>query len=122
MSYQKLLIFLLWIIKILKGWTRLDSFSEIAKRAREVYIINSDKDLNESHKEFDMFIAEIEAKALLEAVKEFEHEIGPSKFEELSMSNGVKWTYIDEAWEHQGPYMDWLRNRAEELRTKITDR
>lgn len=55
------------------------------------------------------------AEALREAVSEFESSVGVGEFAEQSQRGPLPWGHIVEAWEHQGPYMDWLRNRADKL-------
>jgi 2C-methyl-D-erythritol 2,4-cyclodiphosphate synthase len=61
-------------------------------------------------------VAEAKAEALEEAAQDFEDNIGVCEFDELARRDGAHWTHIADAWEYQGPYMDWLRNRAAELR------
>lgn len=55
------------------------------------------------------------ARALREAVSDFECHVGVGEFAEQTVRNGRPWAHTDEAWEHQGPYMNWLNNRADEL-------
>lgn len=57
-------------------------------------------------------VVEAKAEALEEAATDFEDNIGVGEFDELARRDGRRWTHIDEAWEYQGPYMDWLRARA----------
>lgn len=65
---------------------------------------------------FDRAIAKVKADALREAVIDFEDNVGIGEFAEQShRSSRGGWAHIDEAWESQGPYMDWLRNRADKL-------
>lgn len=54
----------------------------------------------------------LRAGALEDAAQEFEDGIGVAEFDELSRRDGGHWAHIEDAWEHQGPYMDWLRARA----------
>lgn len=60
-----------------------------------------------------------QAEALREAVSDFEGSVGVDEFDEMSARPGrhgpVKWFAIEEAWEHQGPFMDWFRNRADRI-------
>ncbi|OIH81931.1 hypothetical protein BLJ79_21460 [Arthrobacter sp. UCD-GKA] len=60
-------------------------------------------------------IREAKVEALREAVSDFESFIGVGEFAELSKRGPLPWGHIEEAWESQGPYMDWLRNRADSL-------
>lgn len=62
-------------------------------------------------------IAEAQAEALREAVIDFEAHVGVGEFAEQSQRGPLRWGHIEEAWEHQGPYMDWLRTRADKLVT-----
>ncbi|MFS0832013.1 hypothetical protein ABC337_15285 [Arthrobacter sp. 1P04PC] len=57
-------------------------------------------------------VKEATAKALEDAAQDFEDNIGVGEFDELARRDGRRWTHIDDAWEYQGPYMDWLRARA----------
>jgi hypothetical protein len=72
-----------------------------------------------SYAEFDRAIAKVRAdakvEALREAVSDFESSVGIGEFREQTMRDNTAWTHVDEAWELQGPYMDWLRNRADNL-------
>lgn len=61
-------------------------------------------------------ISEAKALALEEAAQDFEDNIGVGEFDELARRDGARWTHIDDAWEYQGPYMDWLRASAVILR------
>ena len=61
---------------------------------------------------------EVRAQALRDAVDEFESHVGVGEFEDQSTREAKPWAHVDEAWEHQGPYMDWLRNRAEQEASK----
>lgn len=61
-------------------------------------------------------VADAKAEALEEAAGDFESHVGVGEFAEKSTRDGRYWAHINEAWEHQGPYMDWLRSRAAELR------
>lgn len=54
----------------------------------------------------------LRAQALEDAATEFEANIGINEFDEQARRDGRPWNHIDDAWEHQGPYMDWLRTRA----------
>jgi hypothetical protein len=56
------------------------------------------------------------AKALEDAATEFEDNMGVGEFEEWARRDGRRWNHIEESWEHQGPYMDWLRARAAAVR------
>lgn len=58
----------------------------------------------------------IQAQALEDSAQDFEDNIGVSEFDELSRRDGSPWAHIAEDWDHQGPYMDWLRARAAALR------
>ena len=58
---------------------------------------------------------EAKAEALREAVSDFESHIGVGEFAELSQRGSMPWGHLQDAWEHQGPYMDWLRTRADNL-------
>lgn len=60
-------------------------------------------------------IAKIKADALREAVEEFESHVGAGEFEEQTCRNGTHWTHAVESWEHQGPFMHWLLNRADQI-------
>lgn len=57
--------------------------------------------------------SEARVAALREAVEYFESEVGVEQFAELSTEDGKPWAHIAESWEHQGPYMSWLRARAD---------
>ena len=57
---------------------------------------------------------EVRAEALREAADEFESHVGVGEFEEQTVRDGIPWAHTAEAWEHQGPFMAWLRNRADE--------
>jgi hypothetical protein len=61
-------------------------------------------------------LAEAKAGALEEAAQDFEDNIGVGEFNELAQRDGRRWTHIEDAWEYQGPYMDWLRARAAAVR------
>jgi hypothetical protein len=61
-------------------------------------------------------VADTKAEALEEAADDFEGNVGVGEFAELSTRDGNPWGHVEESWEHQGPYMDWLRNRAAALR------
>lgn len=65
--------------------------------------------------EFDRLIAKIKADALREAVEEFESHVGAGEFEEQTCRNGTHWTHAVESWDHQGPFMHWLLNRADRI-------
>lgn len=54
----------------------------------------------------------LRAQALKDAATDFEDNMGVTEFDEHARRDGKRWAHIDEAWEHQGPYMDWLRARA----------
>lgn len=60
-------------------------------------------------------IAKIKADALREAVEEFESHVGAGEFEEQTCRNGTHWTHAVESWDHQGPFMHWLLNRADRI-------
>lgn len=55
------------------------------------------------------------AQALRDAADDFEDNMGVGEFDEWARRDGKRWGHIEEAWEHQGPYMDWLRARADSL-------
>lgn len=59
--------------------------------------------------------AKVKAEALREAVEDFESRVGVGDFEEQTIRDGIPWSHTAEAWEHQGPFMAWIRNRADEL-------
>jgi hypothetical protein len=61
-------------------------------------------------------VREAGAKALEEAASDFEDNMGVGEFDEWARRDGRRWTHIDDAWEYQGPYMDWLRARAAYMR------
>ena len=61
-------------------------------------------------------VREAQAVALEEAADDFEGNIGVGEFDELASRDGMRWTRIHDAWEYQGPYMDWLRARAVTVR------
>ena len=63
----------------------------------------------------DRFIAKVKADALREAVEEFESHVGAGEFEEQTCRNGTHWTHAVESWDHQGPFMYWLLNRADQI-------
>lgn len=65
--------------------------------------------------EFDRFINKVKADALREAVEEFESHVGAGEFEEQTCRNGTHWTHAVESWDHQGPFMYWLLNRADQI-------
>lgn len=71
--------------------------------------------------EFNRFLeavrAEAKAEALREAVSDFQHSVGVGEFDEQTRRDGNRHAHIDEAWEYQSPYMDWLLNRADNLAT-----
>jgi len=54
----------------------------------------------------------IRAEALTDAAEDFEGNVGVGEFAEQSIRDGAYWLHIQESWDHQGPYMDWLRARA----------
>lgn len=58
----------------------------------------------------------IRAEALEAAADDFESNIGITEFDEQARRAGGRWRHIEESWEHQGPYMDWLRARAVAVR------
>lgn len=66
-----------------------------------------------------------QAEALRDAVRDFENEVGIEEFDSLSARPGrhgqVRWVGIEEAWENQGPFMDWLRNRADRIESEVPD-
>lgn len=62
-------------------------------------------------------IREAQADALREAVSDFEAHVGVGEFDEQTRRNGIRHAHIEEAWQFQSPYMDWLKNRAEKLAT-----
>lgn len=62
----------------------------------------------------------IAAAILREAVSDFESNVGVGEFDEQTRRKNSHWAHIEEAWEHQGPYMDWLRNRADEKEAEAT--
>lgn len=59
------------------------------------------------------------AQALEEAATDFEDNIGVNDFDEQARRDGKRWGHIEESWEHQGPYMDWLRARAASIRDDL---
>lgn len=61
--------------------------------------------------------AQVKAAALREAVAEFESNVGLEEFREQTKRPDAPrgWATAEEAWEHQGPFMDWLRNRADQI-------
>ncbi|WP_426940283.1 hypothetical protein [Pseudarthrobacter sp. S6] len=61
--------------------------------------------------------AAAQAEALREAVEDFEDNMGVQEFDEWARRDGRRWAHIEDAWEYQGPYMDWLRARADNLTT-----
>jgi hypothetical protein len=61
-------------------------------------------------------VREAKAVALEEAAQDFEDNMGVGEFDEWARRDGGRWTHIDDAWEYQGPYMDWLRARAAAVR------
>lgn len=61
-------------------------------------------------------VADAGAKALEDAAEDFESNVGVSEFSDQSVRDDCRWGHIEEAWEYQGPYMDWLRNRAAAVR------
>jgi hypothetical protein len=61
-------------------------------------------------------VREAGARALEEAASDFEDNMGVGEFDEWARRDGARWNHIEESWEHQGPYMDWLRARAASLR------
>lgn len=65
--------------------------------------------------EFDRFINKVRADALREAVEEFESHVGAGEFEEQTCRNNTHWTHAVESWDHQGPFMYWLLNRADRI-------
>ena len=65
--------------------------------------------------EFDRVIAKVKADALREAVEEFEGHVGAGEFDEQTRRNGTHWTHAVESWDHQGPFMYWLLNRADQI-------
>lgn len=87
--------------------------------------------LNKSHREheawkmrrkiaspaFQAIIRAAQVQALREAADGFEAEVGLGEFfaqiNHPSRLYGER--YATEAWEHQGPYMNWLRNRADRI-------
>lgn len=60
--------------------------------------------------------ATIAAEALEQAASDFEHDMGIPEFDEATSTDGHHWEGIADAWEHQGPFMEWLRRRARALR------
>ncbi|SMX76652.1 hypothetical protein [Brevibacterium antiquum] len=72
-------------------------------------------DASEAAAEFDRFIAKVKADALREAVEEFEGHVGAGEFDEQTRRNGTHWTHAVESWDHQGPFMYWLLNRADQI-------
>ena len=88
--------------------------------AREMYAYGADSfhgtdSRPENRAEFDRFINKVKADALREAVEEFESHVGAGEFEEQTCRNGTHWTHAVESWDHQGPFMYWLLNRADQI-------
>lgn len=65
--------------------------------------------------------ARISADALEQAACDFEHDMGIREFDEATSAEGRRWVAIEEAWNHQGPFMEWLRVRARTLRAAEGD-
>lgn len=90
-----------------------------AKTVRSVFVRAHPFSASTSHEdrraEFDRFIAKVKADALREAVEEFESHVGAGEFEEQTCRNGTHWTHAVESWDHQGPFMYWLLNRADRI-------
>lgn len=63
-------------------------------------------------------VAEVKAEALREAVTDFESNVGVAEFDEQTRRDGCHHTHAYEAWDHQSAYMDWLRNRADQIEGK----
>lgn len=60
--------------------------------------------------------ASVAADALERAASDFEHDMGIQEFDDATSTDGRHWVAIEEAWNHQGPFMEWLRVRARALR------
>lgn len=60
-------------------------------------------------------VRKVKAEALREAADDFEYHVGVGEFEEQTIRDGIRWSDTAEAWEHQGPFMAWIRNRADEI-------
>lgn len=56
-----------------------------------------------------------QAEALREAVDEFENHVGVGEFVAQTTRDGRYWSHAAESWEHQGPFMSWLINRADRI-------
>ena len=69
------------------------------------------------HAAFQAIIRAATVGVLRDAADEFEAEVGLGEFfaqiNHPSRLYGER--YATEAWEHQGPYMNWLRNRADRI-------
>lgn len=69
--------------------------------------------------EFDAVMAahdaQVRVEALRDAVQRFEDEVGKGDLRRESERDGSRWMDAEEAWEHQGPFMDWLRNEADRI-------
>lgn len=63
-------------------------------------------------------IQQAKAEALREAVSDFESNVGVGEFDEQTRRDGKHHTHAAEAWDHQSAYMDWLRNRADQIEGK----
>jgi hypothetical protein len=61
-------------------------------------------------------VRQAQAQALEDAAQDFEDNMGVTEFDEWARRDGARWTHIEDAWEYQGPYMDWLRARAATVR------
>lgn len=92
--------------------------------ARNLYAVGRDEadgmiEPLRSFDEFDRLIQQVKAEALREAVIEFEGNVGIEEFDEQSARPGrgglTHWAFIDQAWNNQGAFMDWLRNRADRI-------
>lgn len=65
--------------------------------------------------EHDHFISQIEANALRAAAGHFAMKVGLEEFREETHSMSTPIKDVQEAWEQQVFYLDWLRNRAEQI-------
>ena len=63
----------------------------------------------------DRFLAKIKADAIRDAVEHFEAHVGVEEFRDETRGDGTFWLDTDAVWEAQGPFMDWLRNRADRI-------
>jgi len=101
---------------------RLDVTMYIGTGQEHLCICGVRSDDHDAHQSMELAnagfgdVRDARAGALEDAADDFEDNVGITEFDEQSRRDGRRWGHIEEAWGHQGAYMDWLRVRAAAVR------